>query len=266
MSTNVFSGFVQDDWQIASTVKVLYGVRYDLYKYPAGLADAPLTQTHEFNTDGNNFGPRVGVAWAVTPTMAFRASTGIMFDQPILGGYEQALQLSGSPRAPIYSFSGTSAGSPAFPNGAGTGTVATQSPWAVNSDFVVARTWQINGQLEKSFARDFTASIGVIYTRGNNLPVVTNINPINPIGTLADGRPIFNTTGSAATRLDPRFNLIQEVQSIGESDFKSMTVQAGKRFAKGFSFNVQYSVGKGTDNTPLLTQLTVQSETGRSDP
>ena len=30
--------------------------------------------------------------------------------------------------------------------------------------------------------------------------------------------------------------------------------------------NVQYSLGKGLDNTPLLTQLTVQSETGRSDP
>jgi hypothetical protein len=29
---------------------------------------------------------------------------------------------------------------------------------------------------------------------------------------------------------------------------------------------VQYSLGKGLDNTPLLTQLTVQSEAGRSDP
>ena len=36
MSTNVFSTFVQDDWQIAPSVKVLYGVRYDFYKYPAG--------------------------------------------------------------------------------------------------------------------------------------------------------------------------------------------------------------------------------------
>jgi len=266
MSTNVFSGFVQDDWQIAPAVKILYGVRYDLYKYPAGLPDAPLTQTHEFNTDGNNFGPRVGVAWAINPTTAFRASTGLMYDQPILGGYEQALQLSGSPRAPIYTFNGTSTGAPAFPSGAPTGTLSVQSPWAVNSDFVVARTWQANAQFEHSFARDFTASIGGIYTRGDHLPVVTNINPINPIGTLADGRPIFNTSASAATRLDPRFNLIQEVQSVGDSTFKSMTLQASKRFARGFSFNVQYAFGKGLDNTPLLTQLTVQSEAGRSDP
>ena len=71
---------------------------------------------------------------------------------------------------------------------------------------------------------------------------------------------------TAQTRLDPRFNQIQEVQSIGESTFKSMTVSASKRYANGLSMNVQYSLGKGLDNTPLLTQLTVQSEQGRSDP
>ena len=71
---------------------------------------------------------------------------------------------------------------------------------------------------------------------------------------------------SAATRLDPRFNLIQEVQSIGESTFKSMTVSINKRQSHGLSMNLQYSLGKGLDNTPLLTQLTVQAESGRSDP
>jgi hypothetical protein len=45
-----------------------------------------------------------------------------------------------------------------------------------------------------------------------------------------------------------------------------MTLQADKRFSHGFSFNVQYSFGKGTDDTPLRTQLTVQAEPGPSDP
>ena len=27
-TTNLFSGFVQDDWQLAPTIKLLYGVRY----------------------------------------------------------------------------------------------------------------------------------------------------------------------------------------------------------------------------------------------
>jgi hypothetical protein len=45
-----------------------------------------------------------------------------------------------------------------------------------------------------------------------------------------------------------------------------MTLQATKRMRQGLTFNVQYSLGKGLDNTPLLTQLTVQAESGRSDP
>jgi hypothetical protein len=266
MSTNLFSTFVQDDWQVAPTVKVLYGVRYDLYKYPAGLANAPLAQTAAFNTDKNNFGPRVGVAWSADTKTVVRASTGIMYDQAILGGYEQALQLSGSPRAPAYTFSGTSAGAPAFPASAGTGVLTQQSPWAIDPGFNVAHTWQSNVQVERAFGNDMTASAGVMYAKGTQLPVVTDINLINPIGTLADGRPIYNTTASAATRLDPRFNHILEVQSIGDSTFKGMTLQMSKRFAKGLSFNVQYALSKGVDDTPLLTQLTVQSESGRSDP
>jgi hypothetical protein len=45
-----------------------------------------------------------------------------------------------------------------------------------------------------------------------------------------------------------------------------MTLQTTKRLKQGLTFNVQYSLGKGLDNTPMLTQLTVQSEAGRSDP
>jgi hypothetical protein len=267
MDTSLYSLFVQDDWQIAPTVKVLYGVRYDLYQYPTGLATAPLVSTQGFNIDKNNFGPRIGVAWSIDDKTVLRASTGLMYDQPILGGYEQALQLSGSPKAPAYTFSPASAGAPAFPSAvAAAGTLAVQSPWAVDPNFVVARTFQTNIQVERSLGRDYTASVGFIYANGDNLPVVTDVNLINPTGTLADGRPTYSGTVSAATRLDPRFNHINEVQSIGDSTFKGLTLQMSKRLNKGLTYNIQYVAGKGLDNTPLLTQLTVQAETGRSDP
>ena len=261
MDTSIYSTFVQDDWQIAPSVKMLYGLRYDLYRYPQGLANAPLAQTQNFKIDTNNWGPRAGVAWAVSPTTAVRASLGIMYDQPILGGYEQALQLSGSPKAPAYTFNGTAAGAPAFPAQAGTGTLATQSPWAISPDFQVARTKQANVQLEQAFGRDFTASVGFIYASGDNLPVVTDVNLGAPVRTLADGRPVYG-----ASRVDPRFNRVFEVQSIGDSTFKGLTLQASKRLSAGLTFNVQYVTGKGEDNAPLLTQLTVQAEPGRSDP
>ena len=207
------------------------------------------------------------MAWSLDDKTVLRASTGLMYDQPILGGYEQALQLSGSPKAPAYTFTPASAGAPAFPSPvSAAGTLAVQSPWAVDPNFVVARTFQTNIQVERSLGRDYTASVGFIYANGDNLPVVTDVNLINPIGTLADGRPIYSGTVSAATRLDPRFNHINQVQSIGDSTFKGLTLQMSKRLSKGLTYNIQYVTGKGLDNTPLLTQLTVQSETGRSDP
>ncbi|HEX5475161.1 MAG TPA: TonB-dependent receptor [Vicinamibacterales bacterium] len=266
MSTNVVSTFIQDDWQLTPAVKVLYGIRYDLYKYPQGLADAPLASTHQFNVDKNNIGPRAGVAWAVSPTMVLRASTGIMYDQPILGGYEQALQLSGSPTAPVYTFNPTTPGAPGFPGPAGTGTISQQSPWAVDPSFQVAHTWQNSIQLERAFANDLTASVAFMYAKGSQLPVVNDVNLINPVGQLADGRPIYSTAVNAQTRADAQFNHIFEVQSIGKSSFKSMTLEVTKRFASGLDFNLQYSYGKGVDDTPLRGQLTVQSEPGPSDP
>jgi carboxypeptidase family protein/TonB-dependent receptor-like protein len=266
MATNIASIFVQDDWQIRPSLKILYGLRYDLYKYPAGLADAPLVQTQSFNTDSNNWGPRLGLAWSIDPQTVVRASTGIMYDQAILGGYEQAIALSGAAsRAKPYTFNATSAGAPAFPNHVTTGTLNI-TPWAVDPEFIVAHTWQANAQVEREFARDFTTSVAVMYAKGSDLPVITDVNLINPVGTLADGRPIYSTVVSSATRLDPRFNHVMETQSLGSSTYKSVTIQATKRLKQGLTFNVQYSLGKGLDNTPLLTQLTVQAEAGRTDP
>jgi hypothetical protein len=112
---------------------------------------------------------------------------------------------------------------------------------------------------------DLSTSISLMYAKGSQLPVVTDINLINPVSFLADGRPVYSTAVNAATRVDPRFNHIYQVQSIGESDFKSMTLQASKRFASGLTFNVQYSFGKGVDNAPIPTQLTVQAEAARTD-
>ena len=105
-----------------------------------------------------------------------------------------------------------------------------------------------------------------MYAKGTQLPVVTDVNLTGPVGTLADGRPIYSAAVNASTRLDPRFNHINQVQSTGDSTFKSMTLQISKRLKQGLAFNVQYALGKGLDNTPLLTQMTVQSEAGRSDP
>ncbi len=101
--------------------------------------------------------------------------------------------------------------------------------------------------------------------KGYNLPVVTNINLINPTGTLADGRPIFSTAVNATTRVDPRYNVINSVQSPGESTYKNMTLQLTRRQYKGIGFDFAYTLGKSEDNAPITSTLSVQGDAGRVD-
>jgi len=131
---------------------------------------------------------------------------------------------------------------------------------------VTMRTFQNNVQLDRALGRNYSASIGFVYVNGSNLPVVNNINLINPVGTLGDGRPIYSTSVSAATRMDPRFNQINTVQSIGESTYSGLTLQLTRRFSGGIQFDLNYTVAKGEDNAPLTSTLSVQGDDGRSDP
>ena len=268
MNTSLFSAFVQDDWRIAPNVKVLYGIRYDVYNYPAGDSTAPFEYSRSYSIDRNNIGPRLGVAWSLNEKTVLRASTGLMYDQPLLAAYENAIQSNGV-RTYTVSISPTSAGAPAFPNplvASGAVALPTQSISSVDPAFKTMRTFQNNVQIDRAIGTNYSASVGFVYVRGSNLPVMNNINLINPVGALADGRPIYSTTVSAATRMDPRFNQINTVQSLGESTYKGVTVQFTRRYSHGIQFDLNYTVAKGEDNAPLTSTLSVQGDDGRSDP
>ncbi len=270
MSSGLYSLFAQDDWRVTPNLKVLYGVRYDLYDYPTAATDAPFAGSRDFRIDRNNLGPRMGLAWTIDPQTVLRASIGVMFDQPLLGFYEQAIQQNGLPVRTVVNVSGMTPGAPPFPqtlNDLPPGfarpapSISTVSP-----DFDTGRTIQNNIQFERAFGRDLHAAIGVVYVRGSRLPTTNYINLINPVSTLADGRPIFSTVADASTRLDPRFNRITEVQAVGESDYKALSLQVGKRLSHGLQFDLTYTYGNGTDTAPLIGTFAIVGDDPRSDP
>jgi hypothetical protein len=272
MQSKGYSVFLQDDWRVTNTLKVLYGVRYDYYDYPDGQPDAPFAYSRQFNNDTNNFGPRVGLAWSVGKSRraVVRANTGIMYDQMLLGAYENAIQQNGLPARITANVTPTTANAPAFPQSLSAlppgFTLPRQSIFTVDPDFQVARTWQNNVQYESALGEQYYYSVGYTFVKGNLLPVVVNINPLNPVRTLADGRPVYSAAINADTRLDPQFNQINTVRSIGDSTYNALTTQFGKRLSNGIQFDVTYTLGKGTDNAPLTTALSVQGDDGVSDP
>ena len=247
-------------------------MRYDLYDIPEGLPDAPLESSRDFTVDRNNWQPRAGVVWTLDEAgrTVLRANTGLMYDQPLLAAYETALLQDGSAARTTVTLTPTSAGAPAFPN-----TLENTPPGfvrpigdaaTVDPAFRIARSWQTNVQVERALDDWYTVAAGFSYVRGNDLPVITNINLINPTGTLGDGRPIFSTAVSAATRLDPRFRNIQSVQSVGESTYRALTLQLTRRFSDGVQMDFAYTLAKSEDNAPITNVLSVQGDQGRVDP
>ncbi|HXH07233.1 MAG TPA: TonB-dependent receptor [Vicinamibacterales bacterium] len=272
MSTRLYSFFVQDDWRVTPDLKLLYGVRYDLYDWPAGVADAPHELSRAFRTDADNWGPRLGLAWALgrDRRTVLRASTGLMYDQPLLAAFENAIQQTGAPARFNVVVGPTTQGAPAFPNTLESVPpgfrLPTQSIFTVDRAFEVASTFQNNVQIERALGRDYAVTVGVVYVRGWDLPVITDINLTGAVGRLGDGRPIFSPVVSPATRVDPRFDHVNVVQSIGRSRYRALTVQVARRYSHGLQFDLSYAYGKGEDNAPLTTALSVQGDDGRSDP
>lgn len=269
-STRMFAGFVQDDWRLASNLKLLYGLRYDLYTPPDGVTSAPLATSREFPTDKNNWQPRAGVVWTLGADRktVLRANSGLMYDQPLNAVYEQAIAADGTTTRGTATFTPTQASAPTFPNVFSGGTaVASNTAWTVDPAFTIGRMWQSNIQVERGVGEHYAVSAGLAYTRGYDLPVVSNVNLMAPTGTLADGRPIFSTAVNPSTRVDPRFNAIFSTQSIGESSYKALMLQFTRRMYRGVQWDLAYTLGKAEDNAPITSALSVQGDTGgRSNP
>ena len=263
--TQMYALFVQDDWRVTPNFKLLYGVRYDLYTPPDGNTGSLLATSHDFRVDKNNWQPRAGFVWTLTEDnrTVLRGNSGLMYDQPINAIYEQAIVSDGTTRRGSANFTPTQAGAPVFPNVLSAGAAAaSNTAWTVDPDFEIASMWQNNVQLERGLGENYSAAVGVSYTRGYNLPVVNNINLVNPVSTLADGRPVYSTVVNASTRVDPRFNAIFSTQAAGESDYRALMLQFTRRFHRGIQWDLAYTLAKSEDNAPITSTLSVQGDTG----
>ena len=249
--------FAQDDWKVTNRLKINYGLRYDLYDVPQANANAPLAYSQNFNVDKNNFAPRLGIVYGLRegnrPTV-IRASAGLYYEPPLLDIYRTALQNDGSPRFFNFTLVPTAAGAPSFPGTLGNlpqGTpLPTQSPSAVAPDYENLVAFHTNLQIEQALTDNLSVTLGYIRSKGNHIPVYRNVNLINPTSTLADGRPVFSSTVSAATRLFPQFNNIFLVESAGNSEYNAGVLTLTKRFSQGYQFSANYTWSHSIDDAP----------------
>ena len=262
--------FVQDDWQVSPSIKVLYGLRYDLFDVPQARPFGPNPYSQDFTIDKNNIGPRAGVSWSLDQQSrtVVRASVGLMYEPPLLDFYDNAILTNGDPASynigPLLS---SAAGAPAFPASLATPppgfVLPRQSINAVDPEFRTQSAWLSNIQVERALNNEIAVTVGYVNSVGRNLPVLIDINLVPSGQTLADGRPIF----SSSARVDPTFNRINMFKSIGESTYNAFTASLAKRMSHGWMTQATYTLARGVDNAPLTGTYVVGSGDDRvSDP
>jgi hypothetical protein len=184
------------------TVTLPGGTQLTTTGYP-GQSFTPETQT--FNKDTNNFGPRLAFAWDVTGDSknVVRFGGGVYYGRTpnaiirshllengvALPSFQLFYNNSGSAANPVYGTLLTSVPS----------TVSARSIDFLAGDYVRAFISMLDVAYEREIARNISASVTYMYTRGNHLTHASDINLNLPT---VDVDIMFDADGSSTTTND----------------------------------------------------------------
>ena len=264
----------QDTYKIGRKLTLNYGVRWD-YAGPVhdiknrfstfdvysnqwviakGDKDAPgtlpagvvtLDRDTIVPSMGNNFGPRLGIAYQLSPKTVIRTGGSIMYDT--WGSYIQFVQ---NPRGNWPTGAGQS------PNGLNIGPInataqnpfgtlpptipATPFPsggYASDSRYRSAQVFEWNFDVQRQVTDSLTLSVAYVGSHGNHTPVRESYNTALTPG-----------PGAVASRVPiqqmQQFNLDQ---AIGRDSYESLQIRATQRFSHGLSFLLAYTQSKSID-------------------
>jgi hypothetical protein len=231
-----------------------------------------------FNGESNNFMPRVGLAWTITPKTVIRAGYGMFYD--LIGiNRSEALQTGFSQTTPIQAsldngltYFATNANP--FPNGllaplGAAGGLETNLGQGIefynrNRLHGYSQRWSLGAQRQIG---SFVAEVSYVGNRGTRLPVVRQLNntpaeylstsPFRDQATIdylgqsfpspfRGTNPIFGTNISRGSLLRPypHFGNISVEEPIGYNWYHSLQFRAEKRFSQGYTFQMAYTWSK----------------------
>lgn len=252
-----FDLFIQDSWQITPKLVASYGVRYDQYRAPNGLASAPLAETRTFRTPKGDFAPRLGFAYTPQPGTVIRLSAGMFYEATPTNTWYNPLYSNGDKTSPnligTVAGGGSGACAIAFPNSIGSvppSCLSALTPTALNPNFKNEYTWNINAQVAQQLSKNDALTIGYVMTNGRNFQFLRNSNLINPIGTLADGRPIYDSAVNATTRVNPAFNNINYIDIGSNTSYNALIATYEHRLSAGLTTSVSYTWSHSLSDTP----------------
>ncbi|HVY93475.1 MAG TPA: carboxypeptidase-like regulatory domain-containing protein [Bryobacteraceae bacterium] len=269
------SAYFNDDWRVSTSFTVNGGIRWEFnapqtekYNHMANVVFSPdgtsiaMVQPGQQNPydpqalvpDGiikpyyKAIQPRIGIAWKPWSKRAIviRGGYGLVFN----GG--SVSQLGGRlavqpPFVQTLSLTSTTTPGLTLQNGLLSPAVSALSilnTYAVDPNYRPAMVQQWNSIVQYTFGRNYVAQISYNGVKGSNMDMVLAPNRLRPFGTVT---PFPNTTTNI--NLD---------KSIGNSIFNSGSIQLTRRFARGLSGMVSYTMQKGISDSSILGGGVVQ--------
>ncbi len=234
--------FVQDEYRVSPRLTLNFGMRYEAMLSPVLDEQAPYELSRRLNNDLNNFAPRVGFSWApwAGGKTVLRGGYGMFFDTPSLGASSTAALVNGR-RLLSYTVPGTDPRAPVFPNLLSTGIAALQTPpniFAFAPDFQTMYGHNASLQIERQLLPNLAVNAQYSYWGHRFAPHARDTNLSDPVGTLADGRPVFRGT---AGRPDSRFRQINLLESGANNNYHAFDLTLTKRFSAGLQFSTTWS-------------------------
>ena len=254
LRTESFAWFLQDSYRVRPNVTLSAGLRYDLTSPPVDVDDRATLydpQTGElvavgtngvpragYESDLNNWGPRVGAAWTLdqAATTVLRGGYGIHYNHSALAPSE-GLYFS----APYFNFSAF------FTSAAGLVTLTDPFPsnfpiptpnsaFGFQPDLRTPLLHEFNVTLQRQLGATRVAEVAYVGSRGRNLVAAKDINQPRPSAATLNLRP------------DPRYADITFLESRARSEFDSFQARFQQRYAFGCTMLVAYTLGKSMDD------------------
>ncbi len=270
----LYAGYAQDEFRPWTNVTLDVGVRYEL---PLPFVDkndalnsfrpgqqstrfptAPLGLVYPgdagvprgtYDTDKNNFAPRVSVVWDPTGTgrSTLRGAWGIFYDALAGQGdffqngvlappFTPILEVNAPPAALTLQnpLSAVSGGANDFPPG------LIFIGWGEDFSSPYAQHFNVSWQQQ---VRDrFAAEVGYVGSRGYNQPIFMEVNP----GLYTPGQT------APGARLFPAFSLVRPTFSVARSWYDSLQASFRMRPTGGIYFLASYTLGHAVDHVSGL--------------
>lgn len=283
-----YAGFFEDSWKFRPNVTINMGMRYEIQTIPQppqpNTATALTTEyTSKINTDSNNFGPRIGIAWEPFKKTVVRAGYGMFYAKTSNstwyavrvenGVYQQTFNCSPSPTnasyCPALTFPNLiftpPGGAPTAPfAGALTPQVtpftppsATQLSHGITQDFVNPLVHEGELTVERQLPGNISVSLGYLFSRALRLPVFVdgNLAPTTNTHTY----DILNSSGAvvstdtepfytAANRINAATGIILVGQSVVNSWYNAGVLTIRKPVTHGLELLLNYTYSKSIDD------------------